>query len=180
MSNTYYDDKVRVLISQEKIQERVAELGAAITRDFAGTKPVVIGILKGSFIFLADLVRHIALPITCDFIGISSYGNATTSSGVVQITRDLEQSIEDKDVLIVEDIIDSGLTIQYLMANLTTRRPRSVRICTLLHKPDNIRVPMTMDYVGFAIPNEFVVGFGLDCAEMYRNLPFIGVYHGNT
>jgi hypoxanthine phosphoribosyltransferase len=169
---------IRVLHDSDAVAKRVHALGNEISRDFAGSELVVIGILKGSFIFLADLVRQIDLPITCDFIGISSYGNATTSSGVVQITRDLSHSIENKNVLIVEDIIDTGLTMQYLLENLKTRRPQRVKICTLLHKPSNTRVSTPIDYLGFSIPNEFVVGYGLDYAGRFRNLPFIGIYDG--
>ena len=176
MSDLTWRNKVRVLYSGQVIAARVAELAREITRDLAGTSPVAIGILKGSFVFMADLVRSIELPLTCDFIAISSYGDETRSSGVVQLTRDLSHSIEGKDVLIVEDIIDTGLTMQYLLANFQTRHPRSVRVCTLLHKPDNGRVAVTIDYTGFSIPNEFVVGYGLDYAGRFRNLPFIGVY----
>ena len=169
---------VRVLYEADAIAARVRALGAEITRDLAGSTPFVIGILKGSFIFFADLVRAIDLPVACEFIGISSYGNSTESSGVVQITRDLGASIEGRDVLVVEDIIDTGLTMRYLLENLRTRRPRSLKVCTLLHKPANARVEVPIDYVGFVIPNEFVVGYGLDYAGRYRNLPFIGIYHG--
>ncbi len=176
MSEHYWRDKVRVLYSPQAINERIAALAAQIRYDLADSEPVVIGILKGSFVFMADLVRQLDLPVSCDFIAISSYGDGTHSSGVVQITRDLSQSIEGRDVLVVEDIIDTGLTMEYLLANLRTRRPRSVRVCTLLHKIDNARVKVSIDYVGFAIPNEFVVGYGLDYAGRFRNLPFIGVY----
>lgn len=170
----------RVLYSGEQVATRVRELGAEITRDLAGSSPVVVGILKGSFVFMADLVRHIDLPMVCDFIGISSYGDSTKSSGVVRITRDLSHAIEDLDVVIVEDIIDTGLTIDYLLANLKTRKPRSVKVVTLLHKPANMQVQVPIDYAGFTIPNEFVIGYGLDYAGRFRNLPFIGVYDGLT
>lgn len=173
-------EHVRVLYDEATIAARVRELGQQITKDFAGSGPTVIGILKGSFVFFADLVRHIDLPLTTEFFGISSYGNATESSGVVQITRDLGHSIEGKDVLVVEDIIDTGLTMQYLLDNLRTRRPRRVAVCSLLHKPANARVQVPIDYLGFTIPNAFVVGYGLDFAGCYRNLPFIGTYHGPT
>lgn len=171
-------EHVSVLYDAETIAARVREIGQQITREFAGSDLQVIGILKGSFVFYADLVRQIDLPLRCEFIGISSYGNASQSSGVVQITRDLGYPIEDESVLIVEDIIDTGLTMEYLLANLRTRRPRTVRVCSLLHKPENARVQVPIDYLGFSIPNEFVVGYGLDYAGRYRNLPFIGVYHG--
>lgn len=167
------------LISAEAIATRVAELGAQITADYAPlvatTDVVLIGVLKGSVIFLSDLARHIALPIYMDFIGISSYGNATVSSGVVQITQDLSRPIEGKHVIIVEDIVDTGHTLHYLMDNLGTRRPASVKLASLLHKPERAEREVSIDYLGFEIPNKFVVGYGLDVAQQYRNLPFIGV-----
>jgi len=165
------------LISAEAIAARVAELGAQITRDYAayaGTDIVVIGVLKGSVIFLADLVRHVASPILVDFIGISSYGDATISSGVVQITQDLSRPIADKHVIVVEDIVDTGHTVHYLLQNLATRRPASIKLCSLLHKPDRSEQQVKIDYLGFTIPNRYVVGYGLDIAQQYRNLPFIG------
>jgi len=174
------DPKVRlsVHIDAETIARRVAELGAQITRDYpAGTQLCVVGILKGCFVFLSDLVRHIDMPVSCQFLGISSYGSATQSSGVVQITSDMTESIENRDVLIVEDIIDTGLTMRYLLDNLATRRPKSIRVCTFLEKPDNATMKIAIDYVGFRIPNAFVVGYGLDLAGYYRNLPYIGVIH---
>jgi hypoxanthine phosphoribosyltransferase len=171
---------VDVLYSADEVQRRVRELGAQITRDYDTKNLCVIGILKGSFIFFADLLRQIDLPATCEFIGISSYGDASKSSGVVRITSDVTQSIEGKDVLIVEDIIDTGLTMQYLLENFRTRHPKSVSICALLEKPENAKVKVPIDYVGFTIPNAFVVGYGLDYAGRYRNLPFIGVYRGRT
>jgi hypoxanthine phosphoribosyltransferase len=164
------------LISAEKIAARVAELGAKISSDYAGkTNVVVIGVLKGSVLFMADLVRHIALPITMDFIGISSYGDATTSSGVVQITQDLTRTIEGKHVIVIEDILDTGHTVHYLMANLATRQPASIVLCSLLHKPERAERRVEIHYLGFTIPNKFVVGYGLDISQQYRNLPFIGV-----
>jgi len=165
------------LISAEAIAGRVAELGAQITRDYAahaGADIVVIGVLKGSVIFLADLVRHIASSIYVDFIGISSYGDATVSSGVVQITQDLSRPIEGKHVIVVEDIVDTGHTVHYLLANLATRRPASIALCALLHKPERSEREVKIDYLGFTIPNKYVVGYGLDIAQQYRNLPFIG------
>src|SRR5512138_47964 len=165
------------LISAEAIGARVAELGAQITRDYAAKLAadiVVIGVLKGSVIFLADLVRHVALPVVVDFIGISSYGDATVSSGVVQITQDLSRPIEGKHVIVVEDIVDTGHTVHYLLENLATRRPASIRLASLLHKPDRAERNVKIDYLGFTIPNKFVVGYGLDMAQQYRNLPFIG------
>jgi hypoxanthine phosphoribosyltransferase len=166
------------LISAEAIATRVAELGAQITAEYAGPAKtadvVVIGVLKGSVIFLADLVRHVAVPIIVDFIGISSYGDATVSSGVVQITQDLSRPIEGKHVIVVEDIVDTGHTVHYLLENLATRRPASIKLASLLHKPDRAERAIKIDYLGFTIPNKFVVGYGLDIAQQYRNLPFIG------
>jgi hypoxanthine phosphoribosyltransferase len=165
------------LLSAETIAARVAELGAQITRDYAahaGGDIVVIGVLKGSVIFLADLVRHIASPIHVDFIGISSYGDATVSSGVVRITQDVSRPIEGKHVIVVEDIVDTGHTVHYLLQNLDTRRPKSLALCSLLHKPERSEREVKIDYLGFTIPNKYVVGYGLDIAQQYRNLPFIG------
>ncbi len=170
------------LISSEAIAKRVAELGAQITEDYrplaASSDVVVIGVLKGSVIFLADLVRHVALPVYVDFIGISSYGDATVSSGVVQITQDLSRPIEGKHVIVVEDIVDTGHTVHYLMENLATRRPASIKLCSLLHKPERSERAVKIVYLGFTIPNKFVVGYGLDISQQYRNLPFIGFVQG--
>jgi len=165
------------LISAQAIATRVAELGAQITSDYQALAGdvVVIGVLKGSVIFMADLMRHIALPIFCDFIGISSYGNATVSSGVVQITQDLSRPIEGKHVIVVEDIVDTGHTVHYLMQNLATRQPASIKLCSLLHKPERAERDVHIDYLGFTIPNKFVVGYGLDISQQFRNLSFIGV-----
>ncbi len=164
------------LISAQAIQQRVAELGAQITKDYAehGADLILIGVLKGSVIFMADLARHVALPCALDFIGISSYGDDTKSSGVVKITQDLSRPIEGKHVIVIEDIIDTGLTAHYLMDNLQTRKPASVKLCSLLHKPDRTEVEVNIDYLGFEVPNKFVVGYGLDIAQQYRNLSFIG------
>ena len=166
------------LISAEAIAARVAEIGAQITAEYAPlvekTDVVVIGVLKGSVIFMADLVRHIALPIKMDFMGTSSYGDETKSSGVVQITQDLSKPIEGKHVILVEDIVDTGHTVHYLLENLATRRPASIKLASLLHKPARQEREVTIDYLGFTIENKFVVGYGLDVAQTYRNLPFIG------
>lgn len=163
------------LISEDTIAARVADLGARITSDYQGkTDVVVIGVLKGSVIFLADLVRHIALPIHLEFMGISSYGDATVSSGVVQITQDVSRPLENKHVIVVEDIVDTGHTVHYLLENLKTRRPASLRLAALLHKPERQERHVAIDYLGFTIENKFVVGYGLDVAQQYRNLPFIG------
>jgi hypoxanthine phosphoribosyltransferase len=170
------------LISAEAIAARVAELGAQITADYAplsrAADVVVVGVLKGSVIFLADLVRQIAAPVYLEFIGISSYGDATVSSGVVQITQDLSRPIEGKHVIVVEDIVDTGHTVHYLLENLATRRPASIKLCALLHKPDRSEQEVKIDYLGFTIPNKFVVGYGLDVAQQFRNLPFIGYVQG--
>ncbi len=167
------------LISAAAIATRVAELGAKITEDYRDKEDVVvIGVLKGSVIFLADLARHIALPIKLEFIGISSYGDATVSSGVVQITQDVSKPIEGKHVIVVEDIVDTGHTVSYLLANLLTRRPASIALASLLHKPERQEREVKIDYLGFTIPNKFVVGYGLDIAQQYRNLPYIGYVTG--
>ncbi len=166
--------KVEVLISEADLRARVAALGEAIARDYADKPPVVVGVLKGSFIFLADLVRAIDLPLQVDFIGITSY-QGTSTSGVVQITSDLSRPIEGKHVLLVEDIVDTGLSMRYLLDNLATRRPASLKVCALLEKPARARVKVPIDYRGFAIGDEFVVGYGLDWDGKLRNLPFVGV-----
>lgn len=163
----------RVLISEEELQKRIRELAEKISQDYAGEDIFLLCILKGGLMFLADLSKHITVPVTMDFIGISSYGNATTSSGVVRIVKDLEESIEGKHVLIVEDIIDSGLTLSYLINSLSIRKPASIKICTLLDKQVNRKVDIAVDYVGFTVPNEFLVGYGLDFQEYYRNIPYI-------
>jgi len=167
------NDVKEILFSEEAIKEKVEELGKKITEDLAGKDPIVIGVLKGANVFLSDLIRKIDIPVTVDFIAVSSYGLSTESSGVVKIIKDLDFSIEDRDILIVEDIIDSGLTLKYLLENLKSRRPKSIRICTLLDKPERRKVDISVDYIGFDIPDEFIVGYGIDYAEKYRNLPFI-------
>ncbi len=174
MSSASGHAHVDVLISQADLAARVRALGEAITRDYRGRPLVVVGVLKGSFIFLADLVRAIDLPILVDFIGISSYQGAS-STGVVQITSDLTRPIDEKDVLLVEDIVDTGLSMRYLLDNLATRRPASVKVCALLEKPSRARVKVPIDYRGFVIGDEFVVGYGLDWDGKMRNLPFVGV-----
>ncbi len=166
----------RVLISRDEIAARVADLGEAIRRDYAGRAPVLVGVLKGALIFVADLIRAIALPVSLDFMSVSSYGADTRSSGVVRLSADLSLSIEGRDVIIVEDIIDSGRTISYLRRNLATRHPRSLALCGLLDKVARREVEVTVDYVGFVIPDEFVVGYGLDHDGLHRNLPHIAVF----
>ncbi|HHV45103.1 MAG TPA: hypoxanthine phosphoribosyltransferase [Firmicutes bacterium] len=169
------EENIKVLISEEALQERIKEMGAQLTADYAEGDLFIVGILKGAFIFMADLIRSIDLPLAVDFVAISSYGSGTKQTGVVRILKDLDSTIEGKDVLIVEDIIDSGLTLKYLVENLQSRKPRSLRICTLLDKPERREVEISTDYTGFVIPNLFVVGYGLDFDERYRNLPYIGV-----
>lgn len=164
-----------VLISKEEIQKRVTELGQQISEDYKGKDLVMVGILRGAIIFYGDLAKEIRVPVSMDFMAVSSYGSGTTSSGVVRIIHDLEENVEGRDVLIVEDIIDSGLTLHYLVENLKSRKPRSIKICCLLDKPSRRVSPIKPDYVGFEVPDEFVVGYGLDYNERYRNLPYIGV-----
>jgi hypoxanthine phosphoribosyltransferase len=163
------------MLSAEQIAKRVKELGAQITQDYAGRNLVLVCVLKGSFVFTSDLSRAIDLPLRIDFLGVRSYGEGTESSGVVQITQDLSRPIEHEDVLLCEDIVDTGLTIAHLMDLLRTRAPASVKVCALLHKPARARVQVAIDYLGFTIEDRFVVGYGLDFAERYRNLPYIGV-----
>ncbi len=170
------EKKIRELYSAAKIAERVAELGAQIGRDYEGRELVLVGVLKGSFLFLADLARAIpSTEVRVEFLGLASYGDETSSSGVVQITSDLTKPVDGKHVLVVEDIVDTGLTMDYLMDNLRTRHPASVKLCSLLHKPSRQKKAIAIDYLGFTIPDLFVVGYGLDYAQRYRNLPFIGV-----
>ena len=164
-----------ILFSEEQLKARVREIAGQIDRDFAGKKPMLISVLRGSFIFMADLMRSITLPCTVDFMAVSSYGAGTTSSGQVKITKDLSESIEGRDIIVVEDILDSGNTLSYLLQILQARHPASMKLCTLLDKPDRRIKPVHVDYSGFSIPDEFVVGYGLDFAEKYRNLPYIGV-----
>jgi len=168
-------DIEEILISQEQISGKVQEMGELISRDYQGKNLFILAVLKGSTLFMADLVRKINLPLSFDFMAVSSYGASTSSSGVVRILKDLDTSIEGKDVLIVEDIIDSGLTLSYLVENLKSRNPSSVKIATLLNKPERRKVQVAVDYCGFDIPDKFVVGYGLDYDEKYRNLPFIGI-----
>ena len=170
-------DFMDVLIPHAQIQARVAELGAQISADYSGKDLTVIGILKGSVLFIADLIRAISMPLAIDFMAVTSYGASTTSSGNVRILKDLDSSITGRHLLIVEDIIDSGLTMQYLLNNLASRGAASLRVCTLLDKPERRLTDVRADYTGFAVPNEFVVGYGLDYNQMYRNLPDIGVLH---
>lgn len=169
------NDIKEVLVSTETIAARVKELGEAISADYADKDILMIGVLRGAVIFMADLARAISRPVAIDFIAVSSYGASTHSSGVVRFLKDLDEDIEGKNILIVEDIIDSGLTLKYLLENLKSRNPASIKICTLLSKPSRRKVEVPVAYNGFTIPDQFVVGYGLDYAEKYRNLPFIGV-----
>jgi hypoxanthine phosphoribosyltransferase len=162
-----------VLVSREDLVRRVRELGEEISRDYEGRDLVMVGVLKGAVIFIADLLRHLTVPCEIDFMAVSSYGSSTDSSGVVRILKDLDSPIEGRDVLIVEDIIDSGLTLQYLLRNLRARNPRSLEVCALLTKPERRRVDLPTRYVGFEIPNRFAIGYGLDYGQHYRNLDYV-------
>lgn len=170
-----HPDILKISLTEEEIENRVKELGQQISQDYAGESILVIGILKGAMIFMADLVRHISIPTYLDFMAVSSYGASTQSSGAVRILKDLDRSIEGKHIVIVEDIVDTGLTLNYLLDNLRARGPASIKICTLLSKPDRRKTAVNVDYNGFFIPDEFVVGYGLDYNERYRNLPYIAV-----
>ena len=168
-------DMQEILFTREEVTARIRDLAAQITRDYQGKSPAVIGILRGSFIFMVDLVRELNLPLTLDFMSASSYGSGTVSSGLVDIKLDTSEPITGRDVLLVEDILDSGLTLNFVKERLLSMEPASLKICTLLDKPERRRVDIYADYIGFTIPNEFVVGYGLDYKEFYRNLPFVGV-----
>ena len=170
-----HQDVEKILYTEEELKSRVKELGAQITADYRGKAPVLASVLRGSYIFMADLTRAIDLPISVDFMAVSSYGSGTVSSGQVEIKKDLSDSIEGKDLLIVEDILDSGNTLYYLLDVLRARKPASIRICTLMDKPSRRQKPIRADYVGFSIPDAFIVGYGLDYDEKYRNLPYVGV-----
>ena len=170
-----HKDVERILYTEEELRRRVKELGAQITADYAGRRPILASVLRGSYIFMADLTRAIDLDVTVDFLAVSSYGAGTVSSGQVEIKKDLSDTIEGRDLIIVEDILDSGNTLYYLMDVLRARRPASIRICALMDKPERRTKPISADYVGFTIPDAFIVGYGLDYAERYRNLPYVGV-----
>jgi hypoxanthine phosphoribosyltransferase len=164
-----------ILIDEETLQRRIAELGEEISADYAGRDLLLVGVLKGAVFFMSDLMRRLTIPCEIDFMAISSYGAATDSSGVVRILKDLDINIEGREVLVVEDIIDSGLTLSYLMRNLEAREPASLEICALMTKPERREIEVPVRYVGFEIPNRFVIGYGLDFGERYRNLPYVGV-----
>ena len=165
----------RVLIPEDEIDERIKQLGEQISQDYAGRQVHLIGILKGSIFFICELAKRITVPVTMDFMSVSSYGAGTKSSGVVKLIKDLDEPVNGKDILVVEDIIDSGRTLSYLLKNLSDRQPASISLCTLLDKPERREVDVEVDYQGFHIPDEFVVGYGLDYDQRYRNLPYIGV-----
>jgi hypoxanthine phosphoribosyltransferase len=171
----YATDIERVVISAEDIQTKIAELARQVETDYADQELLLVGVLKGAFVFMADFARTLARPVEVEFMAVSSYGSSTSSSGVVRILKDLDRDIAGKHVIVVEDIIDSGLTLSWLLRNLASRNPASVEVVALLRKPDAVKVPVEVKYVGFDIPNEFVVGYGLDYAERYRGLPFVGV-----
>ena len=169
-----HDDAIgEILVTEQDLTRRIAELGAEISRDYEGRDLVMVGILKGAVLFLADLLRNLSVPCEVDFMALSSYGSATDSSGVVRILKDLDASIEGRDVLVVEDIIDSGLTLQYLLRNLGARNPGTLEVCALLTKPERRRVDLPTKYVGFEIPNRFAIGYGLDHKQRFRNLPYV-------
>ena len=169
------NDVEKVLLSKEQLSQKIAELGEEISKDYQGKEIVAICVLKGAILFMADLARAVKVPMALDFMAVSSYGNGTSTSGTVRILKDLDNSIEGKHVLVVEDIIDSGVTLKYLLKNLKSRKPASIKLCTLLNKPERRRVEVDIDYCGFTVPDYFLVGYGLDYAEKYRNLPFIGI-----
>ena len=174
-TNEMRNDIDHILIAEDVLQKRIAELGEQISKDYAGKCPLLVSVLRGSFIFMADLTRHIQPFCQVDFMAVSSYGAGTVSSGQVNIVKDLTDSIEGKDIIVIEDILDSGNTLSYLFQLLKARNPASLRLCTLLDKPSRRTKPIQADYVGFTVPDEFVVGYGLDYDELYRNLPYIGV-----
>ena len=169
------NEKIKVLIDEEQVERRIRELGEQISRDYEGKKVHLICVLKGGVFFLCELAKRITVPVSLDFMSVSSYGAGTSSSGIVKIVKDLDEPLKDKDVIIVEDIVDSGRTLSYLMEMMRDRGPRSLKLCTLLDKPERRVVDVKVDYTGFQIPDEFVVGYGLDYDQRYRNLPYIGV-----
>lgn len=175
MNDNMKEDVLRVLLSEDEIREKVRELGGKITADYKNSNLMLVTVLKGAVVFLADLMRQIDVPAEIDFMVVSSYGSGVKSSGVVKIVKDLDVPLAGKDILIVEDILDSGLTLSYIKELLESRGPRSIRIATLLDKPSRCKVDLQADYIGFSVPDEFVIGYGLDYDEKYRNLPYIGI-----
>ncbi len=180
MSRDLREDIAHILVTEEQLQVTIAEMGRKLSAEYRGKDLLLVGVLKGAIMFIVDLARAIELPLTMDFMAVASYGASTRSSGIVRILKDLDMSIEGKHVLIVEDIIDSGLTLNYILDTLRTRNPASIRVCALLNKPSRRRVDVSVDYVCFDIPDEFVVGYGLDYNQIYRNLPFVGVLKPET
>ncbi len=180
VNNGLTDDIAEVLITAEELQTRVTELGAQISTDYTGKEPLLVGVLRGVFVFMADLVRTITIPIGVDFIGITSYGSPIRIQGAVRFTKDLETSIEGRHVLFVEDVIDTGLSLRYILRSLETRDPASLRVCVLFDKPRTRLFDLDVAYTGFVLPNKFVVGYGLDYDERYRNLPFVGALKEET
>lgn len=170
-----HPDVEEILFDEEKIAEIVRNMGRQISEDYKGKNLLLVSVLKGSLIFMADLMREITVPCAIDFLSVSSYGSGTTTSGEVRILKDLDASLDGKDVLVVEDILDSGVTLSYLLKNLSARNPASIRLCTFLDKPERRRVNIKADYIGASVPDQFIVGYGLDYAEFYRNLPYVGV-----
>lgn len=170
-----HNDIENILYSESVLSERIKELGEQINRDYKGEKLIVVGVMKGANVFVADLIRKLDIDIILDFIVVSSYGASTESTGVIRLLKDLDENISGENVLIVEDIVDSGLTLSYLIDNFETRKPKSIKICTLLNKIERRKVDLNINYVGFQVPDEFIVGFGIDYAEKYRNLPYIGI-----
>jgi hypoxanthine phosphoribosyltransferase len=168
----------RVVITEDALRGRIAELGKDIWRDYSGQNPILVGVLQGAFLFMADLIRAVPIDLTTDFIGLSSYGSGTTTSGQVRLVSDLSMSIEGRDVLIVEDIVDTGLTLAYLKRNLEARHPRSVRACVLADKVERRQIPVAVEYVGFTVPNVYVVGYGFDYGGVFRNLPYVAELEG--
>lgn len=168
-------EHIRILLTEKEVNDRIQEIGEQVSKDYAGKQVHLVCVLKGGSFFMCELAKRISVPVSLDFMAVSSYGATTKSSGVVKIVKDLDETIKGKDVLVVEDIVDSGRTLSYLLEMLKSRGPASLRLCTLLDKPDRRVVPVDVDYTGFQIPDEFVVGYGLDYAQRYRNLPYIGV-----
>lgn len=168
-------ERVEVLLSEEVVDARIKEIGEQISKDYAGKQVHLVGVLKGSVFFVCELAKRITVPVSLDFMSVSSYGSDTKSSGVVRIVKDLDESLKDKHVIVIEDIVDSGNTLSYLLEMLNDRKPASLRLCTLLDKPERRRKPVHVDYTGFQIPDEFVVGYGLDYDQKYRNLPYVGI-----
>lgn len=172
---TMHDDILKVLLTEEELSKRVDEMAADIRRDFSGKNPLFVGVLRGSFIFMADLVRKVDIPCTLDFMATSSYGKSTVSSGTIKVTKDISADVEGRHVIIIEDILDSGNTMAFLIDLINAKKPASIHTCTLLDKPERRKVDVTADYAGFVVPDAFVVGYGLDFADNYRTLPYIGI-----